>query len=184
MIADVADSTALLDAIVAHGEKSILDGAVFDKPYPHLVFKNFFADDVYLRLISGWPDIDRYVDLNGARTRKQYTLWDPSVEAGDARMTDIVANLRVFPERMRRNLEATRGLVFSGQLLQDLVERGAPRDDAYKWVQEHAMAAWESDTSFRERVAADARIAKFLDTTALDRTFDLQRQLHSVDTIF
>lgn len=89
MIADVADSTALLDAIVAHGEKSILDGAVFDKPYPHLVFENFFADDVYRRLISGWPDIDRYVDLNGARTRKQYTLWDPSIEAGDKERTDL-----------------------------------------------------------------------------------------------
>ncbi len=101
-----------------------------------------------------------------------------------ARMTDIVAHLRVFPERMLRNLEATRGLVFSGQLLQDLVERGAPREDAYQWVQEHAMAAWESDTSFRERVAADSRIAKFLDKTALERSFDLKRQLYSVDTIF
>src|SRR4029077_15816455 len=70
-----------------------------------------------------------------------------------ARMSDIVANMKVFPERMRRNLDATQGLVFSGQLLQDLVEHGAPREDAYKWVQAHAMAAWESDTSFRDRVA-------------------------------
>ena len=73
-----------------------------------------------------------------------------------ARMTDIVAGLRVFPERMRRNLDATQGLVFSGQLLLDLVEAGAPRDEAYQWVQENAMAAWESEGSFRERVAADA----------------------------
>jgi adenylosuccinate lyase len=101
-----------------------------------------------------------------------------------ARMTHIVENLRVFPERMRRNLEATRGLVFSGQLLQDLVEKGAPRDDAYQWVQEHAMAAWETDTSFRERVAADPRITKFLDAAALDRAFDLARQLRYVDAIF
>src|SRR6202171_3687114 len=60
-----------------------------------------------------------------------------------ARMTDIVSGMRVFPERMRRNLDATGGLVFSGQLLQDLVEAGAAREDAYKWVQEHGMAAWE-----------------------------------------
>ena len=99
-------------------------------------------------------------------------------------MTDIVAHLRVFPERMLWNLQATRGLVFSGQLLQDLVERGAPREDAYKWVQEHAMAAWESDTSFRDCVAADSRIAKFLDKAALEFAFDLKRQLYSVDTIF
>ena len=52
-----------------------------------------------------------------------------------ARMTDIVANMRVFPERMKRNLDSTQGLIFSGQLLQDLVEHGAPREDAYKWVQ-------------------------------------------------
>ena len=101
-----------------------------------------------------------------------------------ARITDIVAGMRVFPERMLRNLEATRGLVFSGQLLQDLVEAGAPREDAYKWVQEHAMAAWESDSSFRDRVAADSRIAKFLNKIDLERTFDLRRQLHQVDTIF
>ena len=101
-----------------------------------------------------------------------------------ARMTNIVANMRVFPERMLRNLEATKGLVFSGQLLQDLVEHGAPREDAYKWVQENAMAAWETDSSFRERVAGDSRIAKFLDKTALEKTFDLQRQLRYVDAIF
>ncbi len=108
-----------------------------------------------------------------------------------ARMADIVANLRVFPKRMLRNLEATHGLVFSGQLLQDLVEKGMPRDDAYRAVQESAMAAWEGDASpdgigasFRERVAADPRITKYLDTAALERTFDLQRQLRYVDAIF
>jgi adenylosuccinate lyase len=101
-----------------------------------------------------------------------------------ARMTDILTGLRVFPERMRRNLDATQGLVFSGQLLLDLVEAGAPRDGAYQWVQENAMAAWEADSSFRERVARDARITKFLDAAALARAFDLDRQLHAVDAIF
>jgi adenylosuccinate lyase len=101
-----------------------------------------------------------------------------------ARMTDIVAGMRVFPERMLRNLDATGGLVFSGQLLQDLVEAGAAREDAYKWVQEHAMAAWESETNFHERVASDPRITKFLGRAALDHTFDLKRQLRYVDAIF
>jgi adenylosuccinate lyase len=101
-----------------------------------------------------------------------------------ARMTDIVSGMRVFPERMLRNLELTQGLVFSGQLLQDLVDHGAPREDAYKLVQENAMAAWESGGSFRERVAADLRITKVLDRAALERTFDLQRQLRYVDAIF
>jgi adenylosuccinate lyase len=101
-----------------------------------------------------------------------------------ARMSDIVSGMRVFPERMRRNLDATGGLVFSGQLLLDLIEAGAPREDAYKWVQEHAMAAWETETNFRQRVAADARIKVFLDRTALKNTFDLNRHLRSVDAIF
>ena len=100
------------------------------------------------------------------------------------RMTEIVANMKVFPDRMQRNLDATTALVFSGQLLQDLVEHGAPREDAYKWVQGHAMAAWETETSFRERVAADANIRKFLDEKALTHTFDLKRQLRAVDAIF
>ena len=100
------------------------------------------------------------------------------------RTTEIVSNMKVFPERMLRNLNATHGLVFSGQLLQDLVEHGAPREDAYKWVQGHAMAAWESETSFQERVGADANIAKFLDAQALAHTFDLRRQLRAVDAIF
>ena len=100
------------------------------------------------------------------------------------RTTEIVANMKVFPARMKRNLDSTRGLVFSGQLLQDLVEHGAPREDAYKWVQGHAMAAWESDGDFRERVTGDPNIRKFIDDKALAHTFDLQRQLRAVDAIF
>jgi len=101
-----------------------------------------------------------------------------------AKMTAVVAEMRVFPERMRKNLDATQGLVFSGQLLQDLVEKGMPRDEAYKTVQENAMAAWETDTSFRERVGQDPRITRFLDAQALEHTFDLRRQLRYVDAIF
>ena len=76
------------------------------------------------------------------------------------------------------------GLVYSGQLLQDLVEKGMPRDDAYKAVQENAMAAWESDSSFRDRVAQDQRITKYLTPKELDYVFDLNRQLRNVDKIF
>ena len=100
------------------------------------------------------------------------------------RTAEIVANMKVFPERMLRNLNATHGLVFSGQLLQDLVEHGAPREDSYKWVQGHAMAAWESETSFKDRVAADPKIRRFLDEKALAHAFDLKRQLRAVDAIF
>jgi adenylosuccinate lyase len=100
------------------------------------------------------------------------------------RTTEIIANMKVFPARMQRNLDSTQGLVFSGQLLQDLVEHGAPREDAYNWVQAHAMAAWESETSFKDRIAADANIRKFMDAKALAHTFDLHRQLRAVGAIF
>jgi adenylosuccinate lyase len=99
-------------------------------------------------------------------------------------MTTIIGEMRVFPERMLRNLESTHGLVYSGQLLQDVIEKGMPRDEAYKAVQENAMAAWESDSSFRDRVATDPRITQYLDAAALAHTFDLHRQLRYVDAIF
>ena len=101
-----------------------------------------------------------------------------------AKMATIVGEMRVFPKRMLQNLESTHGLIYSGQLLQDLIEKGMPRDEAYKAVQENAMAAWESDSSFSERVAGDPRITKYLDKKALAQTFDLQRQLRYVDAIF
>jgi adenylosuccinate lyase len=101
-----------------------------------------------------------------------------------ARMTDIVSGMRVFPERMLHNLESTGGLIFSGQLLLDLVEAGMPRDEGYKVVQELAMAAWEGGATFKERVAKDARITKHLNTAAIAHAFDLKRQLHAVDDIF
>jgi len=100
------------------------------------------------------------------------------------KMDAIASQVRVFPERMLRNLESTQGLVYSGQLLQDLVEKGMPRDEAYKAVQENAMAAWETESSFKERVAQDARITKFLTAPELENVFDLQRQLRNVDKIF
>ncbi len=101
-----------------------------------------------------------------------------------AKMTQLVSQMRVFPDRMLRNLESTHGLVYSGQLLQDLVEKGMPRDDAYKVVQESAMAAWETETSFRERVEKDPRVTKYLNSSDLQHTFDLNRQLRNVDKIF
>ena len=101
-----------------------------------------------------------------------------------SKMTAIVGQMHVFPERMLRNLESTQGLIYSGQLLQDLVEKGMPRDEAYKAVQENAMAAWESEVSFRDRVAKDARITKFLTPKELDYTFDLNRQLRNVGKLF
>jgi adenylosuccinate lyase len=101
-----------------------------------------------------------------------------------AKTTSLVDTLVVYPERMRQNLESTGGLVFSGQLLLDLVEQGITREDAYRIVQGNAMRAWNEGANFRELIARDPVIKKKIKPAQLARAFDLQRQLRSVDAIF
>ena len=96
----------------------------------------------------------------------------------------IVEKLRVYPERMRSNLEMTRGLVFSGQLLLDLAAKGVLREEAYLWVQRNAMRAWENGDDFRKLVEADADITRVLSSGEITGSFDLRRQLRHVDAIF
>jgi adenylosuccinate lyase len=101
-----------------------------------------------------------------------------------AKTTDLIDRLLVYPERMKKNLESTGGLIFSGQLLLDLAEAGMMREDAYRLVQGHAMRAWKEDLVFRDEVAKDAAIAGLLSAEKLERTFDYTRQLGNVDAIF
>jgi adenylosuccinate lyase len=100
------------------------------------------------------------------------------------RMTGLVETLVVFPERMRANLELTRGLPFSGALLLELAEKGLSREDAYLRVQQHAMETWERGGDFRERVLGDDAIAEVLSKEEIERAFDLGRMLRNVDAIF
>jgi len=93
----------------------------------------------------------------------------------------LVEGLVVHPERMRRNLGATHGLVFSHRLLLALVDSGLPRDDAYRLVQRHAMEAWESDADFAQLVRDDPDVAGRVD---LDAVFDLDATVRHVDTVF
>jgi len=101
-----------------------------------------------------------------------------------AKSTDLIDRLLVYPERMKKNLESTGGLIFSGQLLLDLAEAGMLREDAYRLVQSHAMRAWKEDLVFRDEVAKDPEIAGLLSMDKLDETFDYTRQLGNVDAIF
>ena len=79
-----------------------------------------------------------------------------------AKTADLIDRLLVYPERMKKNLESTGGLIFSGQLLLDLAEAGMMREDAYRLVQAHAMRAWKEDLVFRDEVAKDAAITALL----------------------
>ncbi len=101
-----------------------------------------------------------------------------------AKTTDLIDRLLVYPERMKKNLESTGGLICSGQLLLDLAEAGMLREDAYRLVQSHAMRAWKEDLVFRDEVARDAKITGLLTPEKLQRTFDTTRQLGNVDAIF
>ena len=100
------------------------------------------------------------------------------------RTTRLVDTLLVYPERMRRNLEMTRGLVFSGQLLLDLAASGMLREEAYRIVQAHAMRAWEEEGDFRAAIEADPQIRAAMTPEQLAESFSLDRQLRNVDRIF
>jgi len=101
-----------------------------------------------------------------------------------ARTVWLISGLRVSAERMKRNLDLTRGLVFSGQLLLDLSAAGMLREEAYKLVQGYAMAAWEGDGDFRVAIESDPIITKHLQPSALEDTFSVSRQLRNIDQIF
>jgi adenylosuccinate lyase len=100
------------------------------------------------------------------------------------RTTNLVDTMFVYPERMLRNLNSTGGLVFSGQLLLDLVEHGVSREDAYRIVQRNAMRAWNDGLNFRDLVLNDGEITSRVPRQQIERAFDLTRQLRNVDKIF
>jgi len=101
-----------------------------------------------------------------------------------AKATTLIDTLLVYPQRMMKNLESTGGLVFSGQLLLDLVEAGMLREDAYRLVQASAMRAWKEDLNFRELIMSDKEITSKVKRQTLERAFDLQRPLRNVSKIF
>ncbi len=101
-----------------------------------------------------------------------------------AKTTWLVANMQVYPERMKRNIDLTRGLVFSGQLLLDLAASGMLREKAYRLVQGYAMKAWEEEGDFRASVESDPEIVSALGKERIAAAFSLDRQLKNVDRIF
>jgi len=100
------------------------------------------------------------------------------------RFAALMQGLRVYPERMRENLELTRGLVFSQPVLLKLIEKGMERQAAYAVVQRNAMKVWEEDRDFRALLAQDPEVKKLLDPKELAECFDLDRQLRHVDAVF
>src|SRR6266550_3178490 len=96
----------------------------------------------------------------------------------------LIDGLLVHPERMLENIQATHGLVFSGQLLLALTQKGVARETAYEWVQRNAMKVWDEKKNFRELLASDADISKQLSAREIDGVFNLDTYLRNIDTIF
>jgi adenylosuccinate lyase len=101
-----------------------------------------------------------------------------------AKTTWLIEKMRVYPERMRRNVDLTGGLIFSGQLLLDLAAAGILREKAYRIVQAHAMKAWEEEGDFRAAIESDPEIRAVLTAEQIAESFSLERQLRNVDKIF
>ncbi|HEX5097703.1 MAG TPA: adenylosuccinate lyase, partial [Acidimicrobiia bacterium] len=100
------------------------------------------------------------------------------------KFTNIARDMRVYPERMLRNIDSSFGLVFSQPVLLALVESGLTRDDAYRLVQRNAMKAWQEERSFRDVLTDDAEVTAALDDARLDACFDLKRALSNTGHVF
>jgi adenylosuccinate lyase len=101
-----------------------------------------------------------------------------------ALMTEIVESWVVYPERMRQNLEASAGAIFSQQAMLRLVEAGLDRQEAYRIVQRLARQAWETGTHLRELLLADERVRAYLSPEQIDEIFDLEPHLRYIDETF
>jgi len=101
-----------------------------------------------------------------------------------ARLESILSTLRVYPERMRANLDATGGLVFSQQLMLRLVQQGLTRENAYTLIQSLATKAWEGGEPFQVLVKRDDRVRKWLSDAQIDQCFSVEPFLSHVDEIF
>jgi adenylosuccinate lyase len=100
------------------------------------------------------------------------------------RFTRIVRGMTVNRDRMRENLERSRGVVFSGTVLLELARHGISREQAYEWVQRNAMRAHDEQRAFKPLLLADPDVSRVLTSAEIDRAFDLAEHLRHVDTIF
>ncbi|MFX3673369.1 MAG: adenylosuccinate lyase [Paenisporosarcina sp.] len=100
------------------------------------------------------------------------------------RFGNIIKNLTVFPENMKRNMNSTLGLIYSQRVLLALIDKGLAREEAYDTVQPCAMEAWENQISFRDVVDKDEKITSHLNKEELDDCFDYNYHIQHVDMIF
>jgi len=136
---------------------------------------------------AGFEDVALWHERDISHSSTERIVFPDSTILTDyllVKTTRLIDTLMVYPERMMRNLELTKGLVFSGQLLLALAAAGMLREDAYAAVQRHAMEAFETESAFRPRIEADPEIARYLTLDQIAQAFSLERQLRHVGAIF
>ncbi len=101
-----------------------------------------------------------------------------------AKTTSLLDGLVVYPQRMLENLNGTRGLVFSGQLLLALTQKGVSREDAYVWAQRNAMKVWDEGGNFKDLVLADKDVTERLSSEEIEKVFDVNHYLRNVGKVF
>ncbi|HXY09945.1 MAG TPA: adenylosuccinate lyase [Terriglobales bacterium] len=136
---------------------------------------------------AGFEDVALWHERDISHSSVERVILPDSTTLADyllAKTSNLIDTLIVYPKRMAANLESGGGLVYSGQVLLDLVEQGVTREQAYRLVQAHATRAWKEGRNFRELILGDRTITKRVSRNRLERAFDLKRQLGNVDRIF
>ena len=101
-----------------------------------------------------------------------------------AKTTSLLDTLIVYPDNMLKNLDRTRGLVFSGQLMLALTQKGVSREDAYVWTQRNAMKVWDEGGEYQDLIKKDADISSHISDEEIARVFDLKHYMRNVDKVF
>ncbi|MCC6451547.1 MAG: adenylosuccinate lyase [Acidobacteria bacterium] len=145
------------------------------------------ARTIRANAVVGFENIALWHERDISHSSAERIVLPDSSAAADyilAKATSLLDTLVVYPENMLRNLELTGGLVFSGQLLLALTQKGVSREDAYVLAQRNAMKVWDEGGTFRERVENDADITSVLSPDEIARVFDLKYYLRNVDKVF
>jgi len=100
------------------------------------------------------------------------------------KFTNLISNLNVYSERMKENLEKTKGLIFSQKIMLDLTEKGISREEAYRMVQGISMRVWQGQAEFKELLLEDPEVNQYLTKSEIEKCFDYQTYLKNIDSIF
>ncbi len=100
------------------------------------------------------------------------------------KFTNLISNLNIYPERMKENLEKTKGLIFSQKIMLDLTEKGLSREEAYRIVQGISMQVWQDQAGFKELLLGDPEVGQYLTKSEIEECFDYRTYLKNMDLIF